>query len=120
MSAERGGLSGAGYASVVRRHEPDVIGGYRHANWKRRWTGVRAAEVSPSPRGDYRLANWLPLAGGRRSPQGFGSTSTLPPASRIACSADLENAWALTVTFRVSSPRPNTLTRAPLCVRPLS
>src|SRR5918994_316710 len=67
-----------------------------------------------------RLANWLPLAGGRRSPHGFGSTSTEPPAAVMAASADFEKACAFTVTARVSSPRPRTLTRAPLPVRPLA
>ena len=38
----------------------------------------------------------------------------------MAASADFEKAWALTVTLRVSSPRPSTLTRAPLWVRPLA
>ena len=37
-----------------------------------------------------RLANWLPLTGGRRSPHGRGRTSTLPPAAVMAASADLE------------------------------
>src|SRR5262245_42085394 len=38
----------------------------------------------------------------------------------MAPSAALEKAWAFTVTLRVSSPRPSTLTRAPLWVRPLA
>src|SRR5262245_49758057 len=38
----------------------------------------------------------------------------------MAASAALEKAWALTVTLRVSSPRPSTLTSAPLWVRPLA
>src|SRR6478609_1641811 len=38
----------------------------------------------------------------------------------MAASADLENAWAFTVTARLISPRPRTFTRAPLWVRPLA
>src|SRR5687767_6533809 len=37
----------------------------------------------------------------------------------MACSADLEKAWARTVTLRVSSPRPSTFTRPCLWIRPL-
>ena len=69
---------------------------------------------------DQRLANWLPWTGGRRSPHGLGRTSTVPPAAVMAASADLEKAWAFTVTLRVSSPRPSTLMRAPLWARPLA
>src|SRR5215471_8336727 len=54
--------------------------------------------------GDQRLANWFPLAGGRRSPHGSGSTSTLPPAAAMARSAVLEKAWAFTVTDRQLAP----------------
>ena len=45
----------------------------------------------------YRLVSALPLAGGRPSPNGSGSTSTVPPAAVMACSADFEKAWAVTV-----------------------
>src|SRR5581483_4314301 len=62
----------------------------------------------------------LPLAGGRPWPNGGGRTSTVPPAEVIADSADFENAWALTCTERVSSPRPRTLTRPCLWTRPLA
>ena len=41
-----------------------------------------------------RLANWLPCTGGRRSPQGLGRISTVPPAAVMAASADLEKACA--------------------------
>ena len=47
-------------------------------------------------------------------------TSTLPPAAWMASTADLEKAWALTVTFLVSSPRPSTFTRPCLWTRPLA
>ena len=50
--------------------------------------------------GVHRLANWLPFAGGRRSPHGLGSTSMLPPAAVMAASALLEKAWAFTVRAR--------------------
>ena len=50
----------------------------------------------------------------------MGRISTVPPAAVMAASAAFEKAWAFTVTLRVSSPRPRTLTRAPLWARPLA
>src|SRR5581483_5749008 len=59
-------------------------------------------------------------AGGRPFPNGGGRTVTLPPAAVMAPSADFENAWACTVTFRDRSPRPRTFTSAPLWVSPFA
>ena len=48
------------------------------------------------------------------------SVSTVPPAAVMAASADFEKPCAFTVTARLISPRPSTLTRAPLWARPRS
>src|SRR5918995_3742871 len=77
VSGARWNSAGAGYASLVRGGPRGVIG--RRARLPARGPGgARGGRVS-SPL--YLFANWLPLAGGRRSPQRFGTTSTLPPAA---------------------------------------
>src|SRR5690606_36669606 len=78
---------------------------------------VAAAPPGAAGRDAQRLANWLPLAGGRRSRQGRGSFSTVPPAVVIAASAAFVIGWARMVTARVISPRARTLISAPLWVR---
>src|SRR5690606_19665301 len=45
--------------------------------------------------------------------------STVPPAAVIAASAEADTACTFTVTLRSISPRPSTLTSAPLDTRPL-
>ena len=66
----------------------------------------------------YRFVRAFPRAGGRFTPPGGSTTSTVPPAALIFSAAEADTAWTRTVRDLVISPRPSTLTRPCLWTRP--
>ena len=81
-------------------------------------------ERSPSgSRVPGRISGWCgrcPWPADDRRPTAAARSPRVPPAPVMAASADLETPWALTVTLRVSSPRPRILTNFFLPTRPLA
>src|SRR3546814_14319495 len=75
---------------LLRRSETDAT----RARLFRLWNTCSPGGGGSADQVDQRLVNWLPLAGGRRSPHGRGRVSTVPPAAVIASTAGAENLWA--------------------------
>src|SRR5581483_467730 len=66
----------------------------------------------------YRFVSAFPRGGGRFTPPGGSTVSTVPPAARIASAAEAETAWTRTVSGFEISPRPRSFTRPCLWTSP--